>query len=95
MVEFGPIQMIALGFPELESLDGALLKEIFKLSDYKIIRVVGLLAIVKDDKGKIGALQLTQLSDDDRIKFSCRRRIPCWSWCRRRRGGKSRIKCCC
>jgi len=70
MVEFGPIQMIALGFPELESLDGALLKEIFKLSDYKIIRVVGLLAIVKDDKGKIGALQLTQLSDDDRIKLA-------------------------
>ena len=29
MVEFGPIQMIALGFPELENLDGALLKEIF------------------------------------------------------------------
>jgi len=70
MVEFGPIQMIAMGFPELENLDGALLKEIFKLSEHKIIRVVGLLAIVKDDKGKIGSVQLTQLSENDRIKLA-------------------------
>ena len=70
MVEFGPIQMIAMGFPELANLDGALLKEIFKLSDYKIIRIVGLLAIVKDDKGKIASAQITELSDDDRIKLA-------------------------
>ena len=81
MIEFGPIQMIAMGFPELENLDGALLKEIFRLSEHKIIRVVGLLAIVKDDKGKLGSVQLTQLSDDDRIKFSCRRRGTYWFWC--------------
>ena len=41
-----------------------------KLSEHKIIRVVGLLAIVKDDKGKIASVQLTQLSDDDRIKLA-------------------------
>jgi uncharacterized membrane protein len=70
MVEFGPIQMIAMGFPELENLDGALLKEIFKLSEHKIIRVVGLLVIVKDEKGKIASVQLTQLSDEDRIKLA-------------------------
>ena len=70
MVEFGPIQMIAMGFPELKTLDGELLKEIFKLSEHKIIRIVGLLAIVKDDKGKMASVQLTQLSDDDRIKLA-------------------------
>jgi hypothetical protein len=70
MVEFGPIQLIALGFPKLETLDGALLKEIFKLSDYKILRIVGLLAIMKDEKGKIASVQITQLSDDDRIKLA-------------------------
>ena len=70
MVEFGPIQMIAMGFPELEHMDGALVKEIFKLSEHKIIRVVGLLAIAKDEKGKIASVQLTQLSDDDRIKLA-------------------------
>jgi uncharacterized membrane protein len=70
MVEFGPIQLIAMGFPDLKQLDGELLKEIFKLSEHKIIRIVGLLAIVKDDKGEIASVQLTQLSDDDRIKLA-------------------------
>ena len=69
MVEFGPIQMIAIGFPEVENLKGELLKEIFTLSEKKIIRVVGLLAIVKDEKGKIASVQITELSDDDRIKL--------------------------
>ena len=69
MVEFGPIQLIAIGFPEVKYLKGELLKEIFALSEKKIIRVVGLLAIAKDEKGKIGSVQLTELSDDDRIKL--------------------------
>ncbi|MGB9175641.1 MAG: DUF1269 domain-containing protein [Methanoregula sp.] len=70
MVEYGPIQIIAIGFPEIESLDGALLKEIFQLSDARIIRVLGLLAMVKDEKGKIASVQITELSDEDRIKLS-------------------------
>jgi len=69
MVEFGPIQLIAIGFPEVEYLKGELLKEIFTLSEKKIIRVVGLLAIVKDEKGKIASVQITELSDEDRIKL--------------------------
>ncbi len=32
MVEFGPIQMIAIGFPEVKYLKGELLKEILSLS---------------------------------------------------------------
>ena len=69
MVEFGPIQMIALGFPELDKLKGDVLKEIFRLSEAKIIRVIGLLAIVKDAKGNITAAQVTELSDEDRMKL--------------------------
>jgi len=69
MVEFGPIQLIAIGFPEVKYLKGELLKEIFSLSEKKIIRVVGLLAIVKDEKGKIASVQITELSDEDRIKL--------------------------
>jgi len=65
MVEFGPIQLIAIGFPEVENLKGELLREIFSLSEKKIIRVVGLLAIVKDEKGKIASVQVTELSDDE------------------------------
>ncbi len=69
MVEFGPIQMIALGFPDLNKLKGDMLKEIFRLSEAKIIRVIGLLAIVKDEKGNITAAQISELSDEDRIKL--------------------------
>jgi hypothetical protein len=39
------------------------------MSEKKIIRVVELLAIVKDEKGKIVSVQLTELSDEDRIKL--------------------------
>jgi uncharacterized membrane protein len=61
--------MIALGFPEVDKLKGDVLKEIFRLSEAKIIRVIGLLAIVKDKKGDIEAVQITELSDEDRIKL--------------------------
>ena len=59
MVEFGPVQLIVIGFPELEKLKGELLKEIFRLSEARIIRVIGLLAVVKDQKGAITSAQIT------------------------------------
>lgn len=69
MVEFGPISLLAVGFPDVSELKGELLKEIFRLSEAKIIRVVGLSAIVKDEKGKVSAAQITGLSDEERIKL--------------------------
>ncbi len=69
MVEFGPIQIVALGFPNLDKLKGDMLKEIFRISEAGIIRVVGLSAIVKDEKGNIEAAQITELSDEDRTKL--------------------------
>jgi len=69
MVEFGPIHMVVLGFPEIDKLKGAVLKEIFRLSEAGIIRVIGLLAIAKDKKGNMESVQLTELSDADRVKL--------------------------
>lgn len=69
MVEYGPIQLLAIGFPEADKLKGELLKEIFRLSDAKMIRVIGLLAIVKDQKGKISSAQITEFSDEERMKL--------------------------
>ena len=40
MVEFGPIHMVVLGFPDIDKLKGEGLKEIFRLSDSGIIRVM-------------------------------------------------------
>ncbi len=69
MVEFGPISMIALGFPDANQLKGELLKEIANLSKAGIIRVIGLTVIVKDANGNIEAAKVTELSDEDRIKL--------------------------
>jgi len=69
LVEFGPISLLAIGFPEIKNLDGALIKEIFALSDARIISVIGLLGIIKDEKGKVSSAQITEFSDEDRIRL--------------------------
>jgi uncharacterized membrane protein len=70
LVEFGPISLIAIGFPDVTKLKGELLKEIFNLRKAGIIRVVGLMAIAKDQNGRVSAEQLTDLSDEERVKLS-------------------------
>jgi uncharacterized membrane protein len=69
LVEFGPIQLVALKFPDPDMMKGEMLKEIFRLSKAEIIRVVGLLVIVKDEKGNIKTAQISELSDKDRTKL--------------------------
>ncbi len=71
MVEFGPIQIVALGFPDVNKLKGDMLREIFKLSEAGIIRLVGLSTIVKDEQGNVesSAAQISGLSDEERTKF--------------------------
>jgi uncharacterized membrane protein len=69
MVEFGPISLLAVGFPDIRNLKGELIAEIFRLSDENIIRIVGLSAIVKDEKGKVIPFQLTEFSEDERIQL--------------------------
>lgn len=70
MVEFGPIHLVAIGFPDPRRLQGAMLTEMFRLSEAGIIRMVGLLGIVKDENGTVGSVQTTELSDQDRIKLA-------------------------
>lgn len=69
MVVFGPISMIAIAFPDVETLKGELAGEIRRLSQDGIIRVIGMLAVVKDRKGDYAGVQATELSDEDRIKL--------------------------
>lgn len=70
MAEFGPISLVAIGFPDPTKLKGAILEELFSLSDAGIVRLVGLLGIVKDENGDVGSVQLTQLPDEDRVKLA-------------------------
>ena len=69
MVEFGPVQMVAIGFPDAQKLKGDLLRELFALSEQKFIRLIGLLAVVKDANGMIESVQITELSDADRKRL--------------------------
>ena len=71
MVEFGPIQIVVLGFPDVNKLKGDMLREIFKLSEAGIIRLVGLSTIVKDEQGNVesSAAQISGLSDEERTKL--------------------------
>jgi uncharacterized membrane protein len=69
VAEFGPISLLAIGFPEIKNLDGALIKELLKLSDAYIIKIIGLMAISKDGKGKVKSVQLTEFSDEERVRL--------------------------
>jgi uncharacterized membrane protein len=68
-VQFGPISLLAVEFPDISKLQGELLQEIGKLSQAGIIRVIGLLAVAKDEKGEFAAVQATGLSEEDRMKL--------------------------
>ena len=69
LVEFGPISLVAIGFPDVTKLKGEMLKEIFRLRKAGTIRVIGLMVISKDQSGQISAEQATDLSNDERIKL--------------------------
>ena len=68
-VLFGPISLLAIEFPDISKLKGEMLKETLELSKAGIIRVIGLLAVVKDDKGQFASVQITELSEQDRMKL--------------------------
>ena len=68
-VLFGPISLLAIEFPDISKLQGELLKETLELSKAGIIRVIGLLAVVKDDKGQFASVQITELSEQERMKL--------------------------
>ena len=68
-VQFGPISLLAVEFPDISKLQGELLQEIGNLSQAGIIRVIGLLAVAKDEKGEFVGLQATGLSEEDRMKL--------------------------
>jgi uncharacterized membrane protein len=62
---FGPIQIIALGFPETDRLEGRIAAELVKLSDAGTIRIVDALAVfVEDDE--VDILRVSDLDEEQR-----------------------------
>jgi uncharacterized membrane protein len=68
MDEFGPVQIMVVGF-QGASFNGEILPELQRLKDHDIIRVVDMVVVAKDDDGEIEAVELSDLSDDERAEM--------------------------
>jgi uncharacterized membrane protein len=62
---FGPIQIIALGFPSTAPLEGRIAAELVRLSDAGTIRIVDALAVLVDGD-EVDVIAVSDLDDDQR-----------------------------
>jgi hypothetical protein len=62
---FGPIQILAVGFPETDRLEGRVAAELAKLSDAGIIRIVDALAVLAEDD-EVDVLRVSDLNQEQR-----------------------------
>ncbi|MEA2025340.1 MAG: hypothetical protein U9O18_01480 [Chloroflexota bacterium] len=62
---FGPIQIFTFGFPDTEGFEGRIAKELVKLSDAGIIRIIDALAVVADGD-EVDILRVSDLDDAQR-----------------------------
>ncbi len=68
MDEFGPVQILVVGFKDPD-FKGEILAELQRLKDLDIIRLVDLVAVYKDQDGEIAAIELSDLSPDESAQF--------------------------
>jgi uncharacterized membrane protein len=61
----GPIQMVVIGFPDIERLEGRVAAELASLSDIGLIRIVNAVFVARDGD-EVVALQVSDLSDEQR-----------------------------
>ena len=66
--EFGPVQMLVIGFAT-DSLSGKVLEELKRLREADIVRLVDLLVVAKDDEGDLAVVQATDLTQDEAMEF--------------------------
>ena len=69
---FGPIQIMAVGFPTTDQFEGRIADELVKLSDAGIIRIVDLLAVLVEED-EIDIVRATDLDDAQREAFGAQR----------------------
>lgn len=56
----GPVDFVAVGF-EGNKFNGEILKELQKVIDKGLVRIIDLLFITKDDKGEVAVLELSNM----------------------------------
>ena len=68
MEEFGPVQIMVVGF-DGTSFNGEILPELQRLKDLDIVRVIDLVVVAKDENDDIVGVEISDLSDDEREQF--------------------------
>jgi hypothetical protein len=68
MEEFGPVQVLVVGFDQLE-YNGRILEELAKLSDQDIIRLIDLVVVGKDQSGGVSSISVSDLTDEQAAKY--------------------------
>jgi uncharacterized membrane protein len=67
-MEFGPIQIMVVGFEDGE-FSGEILAELRRLREHDIVRLVDLLFVAKDENGEIAAVEHSDLAPDEAEAF--------------------------
>lgn len=65
----GPIQMIVIGFERVDRFRGEILRELERLGDKGLIRIIDLQFVIKDEAGRIQALEGSPLPEEQKIEF--------------------------
>jgi uncharacterized membrane protein len=59
----GPVQLLVAGFGPDAAFTGAALKELHRLRDQDIVRVIDLLVVAKDDDGNVSKVEVSDLPE--------------------------------
>lgn len=70
-MEFGPVQMLVVGF-ENPQFSGAILKELQRLSEHDVIRLVDLLVVNKTAEGELESVEISGLTDAEATEFGAK-----------------------
>jgi len=68
MEEFGPVQILVVGF-ERPDFRGEALAELQRLKDLDIIRLVDMVVVEKDESGDVVAVEMSDLSPEESAQF--------------------------
>ncbi len=67
-MEFGPIQVLVVGF-ENGKFSGEILAELRRLREHDVVRLVDLLFVSKDESGELAAIEHSDLPKDEAEAF--------------------------
>jgi len=68
MEEFGPVQILVVGF-EGTTFTGEVMRELTRLKEQDIIRLIDLVVVAKDEDGEVVAIETTDLSPEESAEF--------------------------